>query len=87
VAHRLHRLPDSPYADGAGELRHLLADPRPAAYQAWAEDYYQRPVDLAAVARVYDLQPLTPRLVAALNPERAPEELAPEQREIGYPSP
>jgi hypothetical protein len=78
--------PDSPYADGAGELLHLLVDPRPAAYQAWAEDYYQRPVDLAAVARVYDLRLLTPRLVAALNPERALEELLPEQREIGYPS-
>jgi hypothetical protein len=79
--------PDSPYADGAGELLHLLVDPRPAAYQAWAEGCYQRPVDLAAVARVYDLQPLTPRLVAALNPERVLEELAPDQDEIGYPSP
>jgi hypothetical protein len=78
--------PDSPYADGAGELLHLLVDPRPAAYQAWADDYYQRPVDLTVVARVYDLQLLTPRLVAALNPERALEELLPEQREIGYPS-
>jgi hypothetical protein len=83
----LIRYPDSPYADGAGELLHLLVDPRPAAYQAWAEDYYQRPVDLAAVARVYDLQPLTPRLVAALNPDCALGELAPEQREIGWPSP
>jgi hypothetical protein len=44
------------------------------------------PVDLAAVARVYDLHLLTPSLVAALNPERALEELLPEQREIGYPS-
>jgi hypothetical protein len=81
------RYPDSPYADGAGELLHLLVDPSPAAYQAWAEEYCQRPVDLAAVARVYELQPLTPRLVAALNPECALEELLPEQREIGYPSP
>jgi hypothetical protein len=77
--------PESPYADGAGELLHLLVDPRPAAYQAWAEDYYQHPVDLAAVARVYDLQPLTPRLVAALNPGRAPEELLPDQRDRARP--
>jgi hypothetical protein len=45
------------------------------------------PRDLAAVARVYDLQPLTPRLVAALNPDLALEELAQEQHEIGWPSP
>jgi hypothetical protein len=78
--------PDEPYADGAGELLGLLVDPRPAAYPTWAQDYYERPVDLAAVAQVYDLQPLTPQLVAALNPDRILEELQPEQHEIGYPA-
>jgi hypothetical protein len=71
--------PDVPYADGAGDLLHLLVDRRPAAYQAWAQDYYERPVDLTAVTRIYDLQPLTSQLVAALNPDRTLEQLASEQ--------
>jgi hypothetical protein len=78
--------PDAPYADGAGDLLHLLVDRQPAAHQAWAQDYYERPIDLTAVTLIYDLQPLTPQLVAALNPDRTLEQLAPEHSGIGYPS-
>jgi hypothetical protein len=78
--------PDSPYADGAGELLHLLVDPARPPTRHGRRTTTSAPVDLAAVARVYDLHLLTPSLVAALNPERALEELLPEQREIGYPS-
>ncbi|CAM5259788.1 hypothetical protein SBADM41S_08150 [Streptomyces badius] len=42
-------------------------------------------VDLEAVRHVYALRPLTDEIVAALNPERVPAELAEDIEEIGYP--
>ncbi|MFI7340315.1 hypothetical protein ACIBUY_20565 [Streptomyces sp. NPDC050085] len=40
-------------ADGADWLLELLGEPTPEAFRAWAEDYYETPVDLDAVRRVY----------------------------------
>ncbi|MFD4671580.1 hypothetical protein ACFWNN_17725 [Lentzea sp. NPDC058450] len=39
--------------DGAGWLFALLADGTPEAYRKWAQDYYEEPVDLAVVQRVF----------------------------------
>lgn len=72
--------------DGSGRLLHLLTDRSAEAYAEWASDYYERPVDLEAVRHVLALRPLTPEIVAALNPETDPDGLAEDVREIGYPA-
>jgi hypothetical protein len=54
--------------DGADWLFGLLTDGTPEAFQDWAQDYYERPVDLDAVRHVYAGKPLTADVVAALNP-------------------
>lgn len=73
-----------PDPDGA---RFLLADldGRPESYRDWATGYYERDIDLSAVAHVYQHRPLTPELIARLNSEVLLEELAADINEIGYP--
>ncbi|MFI6694575.1 hypothetical protein ACIBLA_22995 [Streptomyces sp. NPDC050433] len=71
--------------DGANRLFHLLADPSPEAYQRFAEDYYEVPLNLAAVRHVYALRPLTPALVSGLNEATSLSDVAEEIGEIGYP--
>jgi hypothetical protein len=63
--------PDVPYADGAGDLLHLLVDRRPAAYQAWAQDYYERPVDLTEHLELKAILKRCPELQAAADHVRA----------------
>jgi hypothetical protein len=70
--------------DGSGSLLSAL-DGQPASYKAWAEDYYEQVVPLAAVRHVYAHKPLTDNLVQRLNPEVTLEELAADIEEIGYP--
>ncbi|WP_406272907.1 hypothetical protein OHT93_24405 [Streptomyces sp. NBC_00191] len=76
---------DYEYGDGAGELFAILTAGTPSAYQEFAEDYYGVPVDLAAVRHVYALRPLTPEVVAALNPQLTTAELGEDIVSIGYP--
>ncbi|MET4921007.1 hypothetical protein P3L51_01265 [Streptomyces sp. PSRA5] len=71
--------------DGANRLFHLLADPSPEAYQRFAEDYYEVPVNLEAVRHIYALRPLTPALVSDLNAATSLPDLAGEIRGIGHP--
>ncbi|WP_367823524.1 hypothetical protein [Streptomyces sp. LMG1-1-1.1] len=71
--------------DGSGGLLHLLVDRSAEAYATWASDYYATPVDLEAVRHVLALRPLTPEVVAALNPDVEPADLADDIAEIGYP--
>jgi hypothetical protein len=73
-----------PDPDGSGGLLSAL-DGRPETYRAWAADYYEREVDLAGVEHVYRHRPLTPGVVALLNPDMSWEELAADIGEIGYP--
>lgn len=73
--------------DGTTGLFALLVDSSPEAFQRFAEDYYEVPVDLAAVREVYALHPLDQRLVSSLNAEVSLADLAPDIAEIGYPQP
>ncbi|WP_035861129.1 hypothetical protein [Kitasatospora cheerisanensis] len=75
--------PAGPDPDGADGLFALLTDRRPEAYHAHAEDYLEAEVDLAAVRAVFAGEPLTDRLVAALNPELTLADLAEDLAEIG----
>jgi hypothetical protein len=71
--------------DGADELFELLADPRPEAYLTFAEDYYERALDLEAVRHVYALMPLSEYVVTSLNRDRRLADLTDDIAEIGYP--
>jgi hypothetical protein len=64
----------------------LLVEGSPSAYQRFAEDYYEVPVDAAAIEHVYALRPLTEEVVGLLNPDVSLESLAEDAAEIGYPS-
>lgn len=71
--------------DGSEVLLRLLVDRSAEAYATWASDYYETPVDLAAVRHVLALRPLTAEVVAALNPDVDLAALADDIAEIGYP--
>ncbi|MEV5610391.1 hypothetical protein [Streptomyces sp. NPDC052225] len=45
---------DEEDADGAEWLLELLLEGTPEAFREWAEDYYEQPVDLDAVRRVFE---------------------------------
>jgi hypothetical protein len=70
--------------DGANMLFELLVDRSPEACAAWASDVHEIPVDVDAVRAVLDQRPLTPELVAALNPEITLADLAEDIAGIGY---
>jgi hypothetical protein len=70
--------------DGSQTLLAIL-DRKPTTYKAWAEDYYEQSVNLAAVKHVYAHEPLTEELVQQLNAELTVKELAGDIKEIGYP--
>lgn len=73
--------------DGATGLFELLVDRSPEAFQRFAEDYYEVPVDLEAVRDVYASRPLSQKLVSSLNPEVTLAALAEDIAGIGYPQP
>ena len=76
--------PHHPDPDGSDFLLSPL-DGRAETYQAWAADYYEREVELAAVEHVYRHRPFTPEVVARLNSEVSLGELSADISEIGYP--
>ncbi|MFF7530232.1 hypothetical protein ACFZB2_14215 [Streptomyces bobili] len=78
---------DSADPDGSTSLFELLADPSPRAFQRFAEDYYEVPVDVAAVSDVYALRPLRQELVSSLNADVTLADLAKDITDIGYPQP
>ncbi|MET8542083.1 hypothetical protein ABZW03_15700 [Kitasatospora sp. NPDC004799] len=73
---------------GAEGLFELLLDGSAEAYRAWAEEYFEpeHGLDPAAVEHVLALRPLTPAVVAALNPGTDLDELAEDLAGIGYPN-
>lgn len=78
--------PSYPPAPDPGGETGLLAilEGDPERYQRWAMAYYEVPVNLAAVQRIYAHEPLTHELVHALNAAVTLEELAADIDEIGY---
>ena len=63
--------------------RRSTASRRPTEH--WAEDYYEREVDPAAVEHVYGHRPLTTEIIFLLNPEVTLADLRADIAEIGYP--
>ncbi|MFI6450220.1 hypothetical protein ACIBF6_01575 [Streptosporangium amethystogenes] len=72
--------------DGAAHLFALLVDPSAEAFQRFAGDRYEIPVDLDAVRHVYALRPLTQAVVTALNADLALKDLAEDLAASRYPS-
>ncbi|WP_326826799.1 hypothetical protein [Streptosporangium sp. NBC_01756] len=72
--------------DGSAHLFGLLVDPSPEAFQRFAEDYYEVPVDLDAVRHLYALRPLTQAVVTALNADLTLKDLAEDLAASRYPS-
>jgi hypothetical protein len=71
--------------DGSGWMLSML-DSNPLTFQDWAKDYYERPIDFAAVEHIYAHQPLTAEIVRTLNPTIDLSVLAQDVAEIGYPT-
>ena len=71
--------------DGAADLL-FLYDGDPMKYQQWSEEYYEQPVSLETVRRLYAHEPLTNKLVKTLNCEISLKDLREDILEIGYPS-
>jgi hypothetical protein len=69
--------------DGSEDLLFVL-NGDPATYQEFAEQYYERPIDLHAVRSIYQHQPLTAEIIEGLNPEVSLESLGSDVEEIAY---
>ena len=76
--------PEGADPDSSEELLWML-DGDPLTYWDFAQNYYERSVNLSAVSRIYKQMPLTRKLVAALNPEIDWSVLIKDALEIGYP--
>ncbi|MER8032862.1 hypothetical protein ABTZ78_28290 [Streptomyces bauhiniae] len=72
-------------SDGAGWLFGLLADGSPEAYAEFAEDYWERPVDVEAVRAVLTGATLTPGITKALSPTADFALMAKAVRALGHP--
>jgi hypothetical protein len=60
-------------------------DARPESYKAWADEYYEKSVNLDSVRQVYAHASITSKLVRSLNRAMSLTRLADDQKEIGYP--
>jgi hypothetical protein len=77
---------DYPAGDDPDGSAWMLAifDGDAATYQAFAQQYYEVDVPLAAIEHIYDLKPLSNEIVNALNADVTLEALEPDTLEIGY---
>ena len=80
------QFPDGDDPDGSAQLLQIL-DGRPESYHAFAADYYEVDLPLDAVRAVYRHQPLTPELLAQLDPGVTVDMIRQDVAEIGYPEP
>lgn len=79
-----HKLGSTLSNDGSDDMLALIVS-EPAAYKAWAEEYYEVSVSLAAVEALFAHQALDDALVLALNPDADLSAVYAETDEIGYP--
>ena len=69
--------------DGSVGLLAMM-DGNPQTYQAWAEYYFERPIDLSSVIHIYKHHPLTDELIKKLNTDTSMQEIISDVDEIGY---
>ena len=70
--------------DGSEELLGIL-DANPATYRAFAREYFEHELGLDVIEQIYAHQPLSSRLLEALQVERTLPDLREDLLEIGYP--
>ena len=75
--------PEGDNSDGSEELLSIL-DGYPKTYQDFAEEYYERDVDLGSITAIYDHRPLTLEIAKGLNPDVSLKALTSDMAEIGY---
>ncbi len=84
VWHRSEAVPRATWSvDGASELLHALLEDADA-YADWAADYYEIPVETAAVTPFFANQPLTRAMAERLNAGVDLDALDTDLEEIGY---
>jgi hypothetical protein len=76
--------PEDEDPDGSEDLLFIL-DGDPKTYKEFAEQYYERAIDLQSITSIYEHQPLTPDIVTKLNPEVSLENLSSDVEAIDYP--
>ena len=76
--------PEDDDPDGSEGLLFIL-DGEPRTYHEFAEEYYERAIDLQSVTSIYEHRPLTSEIVKKLNPEVSLESLRSDVEEIDYP--
>lgn len=81
--------PRGPYdisPDGTDRLAILCDGDLAGTYTDFARDYYEKPVDGAAVEHIAAMRPLTETVVSALNPAAGFAEIRATAAAIGYPT-
>ncbi|MCI0488117.1 MAG: hypothetical protein L0229_16130 [Blastocatellia bacterium] len=76
--------PEGDDPDGSEELLFAL-DSNPSTYQEFAQEYFERDIDLSAIEHVYRHKPLTEEIIKALNADILPQALKADIDEIDYP--
>jgi hypothetical protein len=76
--------PNGDDPDGSEWMLSIL-DGNPSAYKDWAENYYERPISLSGVEKIYEYSHLTPETLRELNPNIDFATILADAEEIGYP--
>ena len=74
-----------PDGDDGGTWLFEQLDGRPETYRAFAAEYYERDLDVRAVGRVFDQEPLTAELASVIDPDVDLGAVADEVAAMGYP--
>ena len=76
--------PSTEDPDGSEWMLSIL-DGNPGTYTDWAEGYYEHPISLSAVKKIYEYSYLTPEILRQLNPNIDFVSILADAEEIGYP--
>ncbi|MFI0482723.1 hypothetical protein [Actinomadura sp. 9N215] len=79
--------PQEEGTDGSDWMFRLLTEGSPEAYRAYAAEYFEVSLDLAAVGEIFEHRPLTADLVQRINPRTDLDSLTETLVTIGYLAP
>ncbi len=77
--------PNGADPDGSAALLAIL-DGNPKTYQTWAQEYYERDLDLTSIAQIYRHQLLSQEIIESLNADLSLVDVMEDAAEIGYPT-
>jgi len=76
--------PNDNLGDGSAMLLSILDD-NPETYQKYAQEYFEKAIDLSVIQYIYQHMPLTDEIVKKLNNDLRLDNLGDELQAIGYP--